>query len=744
VSAAATGHGDGSSWADACPTLQAALARAAAGDQVWIAQGSYVPGTTSADTFTIPRSVAVYGGFLGGETELSQRRDDPALVVISGEIGDEGYDDNISTLITMPGSGRVDTLTVSGANYARQDAKPSPFVSGAAGLHCTVTPQQALDVPVKVALVRCRFVRNRARGKQVVVVPLNCSAVIDRCEFAGNDRPSADPDPDRVAATVACDRGSITRCVFVDGMEAGKRAIPLRHALLRVGEDASIANCVFLGCRQDTAVHAAGLRVSVKGCVFLDGEGVDISTNCFSSHGSCLVRGCILGAAAQAGPFSVDEGNWRIATDGDPRFADPAAPAGADGVWFTADDGLRLRPDSPCIDFARFATATTDTGMQVVDILGLPRPQGRDPDCGAYEFAFGNLGPRAIPCRIMIGEDIPTLVTFDGSDPDGDSLTAIVTALPAQGTLCPTSDGLTPSGPAITEAQLPWTVTDPQRRAIYVPEPFAFGDAMAKIAFAVSDGRITSPPAQLGIDVSKANHPPTIDQFGDTTIAEDSGQLTIRLSGISAGTPELPTGSPGYEGETVRLSATSSDPVLIPALTVSAPSAEAQDSLGRAPGPMPTSTAQLSLAPAPNASGRAVITVTAKDVGGTRFGGRDTTVMSFTVTVTPVNDPPTMDPIADLTVAAGAAEVAVALTGLSPGPADESGQTLTVRATSADPALVQVVALKHDAGAATATLRLAIPTQAPGTATILVTASDGDVDPMMRILRVTVVPPIGR
>ena len=45
--------------------------------------------------------------------------------------------------------------------------------------------------------------------------------------------------------------------------------------------------------------------------------------------------------------------------------------------------------------------------------------------------------------------------------------------------------------------------------------------------------------------------------------------------------------------------------------------------------------------PAPNANGTATVTVTLRDTGGTANGGIDTSAsQTFTITVTPVNDPP--------------------------------------------------------------------------------------------------------
>ncbi len=82
VWAAATGAGDGSSWADAYLELSDATTQAALlntnGDpaddisEIWVAAGTY------AGPVTVPSNVAVFGGFAGGETRVRQRDPNPA------------------------------------------------------------------------------------------------------------------------------------------------------------------------------------------------------------------------------------------------------------------------------------------------------------------------------------------------------------------------------------------------------------------------------------------------------------------------------------------------------------------------------------------------------------------------------------------------------------------------------------------------------------------------------------------
>ena len=79
------------SWADAC-TLQYALTVAASGDQIWVKAGVHKPGLNSTDTYALKDGVALYGGFTGTETLLSQH--DPALniTVLSGDIDGDDFE----------------------------------------------------------------------------------------------------------------------------------------------------------------------------------------------------------------------------------------------------------------------------------------------------------------------------------------------------------------------------------------------------------------------------------------------------------------------------------------------------------------------------------------------------------------------------------------------------------------------------------------------------------------------------
>lgn len=99
VKPSASGNGSGSDWNNASANLQAMIDASAAGDEVWVAAGTYKPtsftgasGTLTARdvSFVLKSGVKVYGGFAGTETQLSQRSVAANITILSGDIGTVG------------------------------------------------------------------------------------------------------------------------------------------------------------------------------------------------------------------------------------------------------------------------------------------------------------------------------------------------------------------------------------------------------------------------------------------------------------------------------------------------------------------------------------------------------------------------------------------------------------------------------------------------------------------------------
>jgi hypothetical protein len=119
------------SWAIAC-NLQRALAQAQPGNQVWVAKGTYKPGTFRTDTFILKNGVAVYGGFVVGGS-FGARKPAVNKTILSGDIGTVGNaTDNSFHVVT--GSGTDGTAVLDGfiiqSGYAVNGLQSSQLVGG--------------------------------------------------------------------------------------------------------------------------------------------------------------------------------------------------------------------------------------------------------------------------------------------------------------------------------------------------------------------------------------------------------------------------------------------------------------------------------------------------------------------------------------------------------------------------------------------------------------------------------------
>ena len=199
------------------------------------------------------------------------------------------------------------------------------------------------------------------------------------------------------------------------------------------------------------------------------------------------------------------------------------------------------------------------------------------------------------------------------------------------------------------------------------------------------------------------NTAPTLANIPNpSAILEDAGQQTVNLSGISAGPVD-------DSWQVVTVTATSSNPGLIPNPVVTYTN--------------PNATGTLKYTPVPDANGTALITVVVQDNGGTVNGGVDAVTNTFTITVTPVNDAPSVTfSQGTVTVLEDAGpQSRSGFAAFSPGPANESAQTLVgYTVTVNNTALFSAAPAINNAGVLTFTPA----TNANGSATVTVVVQD--------------------
>lgn len=140
------------------------------------------------------------------------------------------------------------------------------------------------------------------------------------------------------------------------------------------------------------------------------------------------------------------------------------------------------------------------------------------------------------------------------------------------------------------------------------------------ITVLVQDTDGGSTPEQLAVTVTPVNDPPSFSLAGDVASDEDAGAQTVPSQATA-----VVAGPADEVGQAVSFLVSNDDNALFSAQ------------------PAIDASGTLSYTAAADAYGSALVTVQAMDNGGTANGGVDTSAaQTFTITVNPVNDPPTV------------------------------------------------------------------------------------------------------
>jgi len=385
----AGGANNGTSWANAFNDLNAAIQNAPAGVEVWVAEGTYVPGASRSSTFLTKSGVRVYGGFSGAETLRSERDFEGHETILSCEIGNPGTTtDNCYHVVNVGASFWVGAMlngfTVTGgrADGAGPDSLGGGVLAQGGG----------------AVLANIVFIGNYAGLSGGGVYAGGGFLPVYNSGFYGNQAAISGGGYDGSAAGQA-----LANCIFTANSSFRGGAIAINGGSFApfLTNLSVYGNTVTEEGPGLWANNSTSVAYSINNSIFwanTGGTGPQITfwTLAPSVNYSIVENG-------YAG------GGTQILMD-DPLFIDPD---GADNVLGTLDDDLRVQdPDSPAVDAGDNSAVPDDLGdldedhfkdHQIpVDIAGrdrfvdhpeVPDTGDGDPpvvDIGAFEV---NLGP---------------------------------------------------------------------------------------------------------------------------------------------------------------------------------------------------------------------------------------------------------------------------------------------------------------------------------------------------------------
>ncbi|MHC4460087.1 MAG: right-handed parallel beta-helix repeat-containing protein [Planctomycetota bacterium] len=405
VDADATGSNNGSSWEDAYKYLQDALAVAGGDDQIWVAEGTYKPTTSSSQTatFQLINGVGIYGGYAGfGEPDPNERNVELHETILSGDLNSDdepnfvNNSDNSYNLVT--GSGTDVTAVLDGFTITAGNANgtwPDPTSVGG-GMYISAGSPTVMN---------CTFSGNWASNGGGMH-NFSSSPTVTNCMFIGNSAAGTTGGMHNHTNSSP----TVTNCTFIGNSSASGGSGMFNFS----NSNSTITNCTFTG---NTATSGEGGGMCNGGYNTLTGSSPTV-TNCTFSRNSAVIRGggmynyynsnptltnCIIwGNTAPTGPQIYNHSSSPTVTysdiaggysgtgniPDDPLFIDADGP---DNISGTEDDNLHLLGWSPCINAGD--PSGDYTGQ--VDLDGKPRVAYGRVDMGADEVfpAAGDFEP---------------------------------------------------------------------------------------------------------------------------------------------------------------------------------------------------------------------------------------------------------------------------------------------------------------------------------------------------------------
>ncbi len=230
----------------------------------------------------------------------------------------------------------------------------------------------------------------------------------------------------------------------------------------------------------------------------------------------------------------------------------------------------------------------------------------------------------------------------------------------------------------------------------------AFG--VAKVTIRATDSGGLSVTDILTININGINDAPGFDVIPNQQVVENSPQQTINITNVSKG--------PFESAQELTFFVSSSNASIVPAPTITYNGT--------------ATTAQLKYTVAPNIAGTVTITINVVDNGSNISPNQNSFTTTFTIEVSEINDPPTLNAITFGPIQEDDPVQNVPLTGISAGPG-EAAQTISVTVTTNKPELFETLRVDYPQtvpSSTTGTLVIKPKANANGVAQISVRVQD--------------------
>ncbi|MFQ5809036.1 MAG: right-handed parallel beta-helix repeat-containing protein, partial [Armatimonadota bacterium] len=360
------GPWDGESWATAYRTVQEGLnaAHDAGGGEVWVAEGTYKPTSTTDRrvSLELKPGVAIYGGFGGAETARDQRDWATHVTVLSGDIGTPGdLSDNSYHVVTGADDAVIDGFTITGGNADGKayHGKGGGMVNYDASFRMTRLPRapRTGGGPGVVAgsgfsptVANCIFTGNSAREGGAVYNYDDASGTLRDCTFTANWADKGGAIVNRMASNC-----TVTNCTFSRNRARWRGGAVFND----YGSSATFANCRFIEnstdgnggamYTDDTSSQIGHTSPVVRDCTFerntakLRGGGIANYNKCTPTIEGCTFTG---NRAGTGGGAIANDYRVTVAVT-DCTFADNSAAEGEPDVDSDQSSRLASRPRRP-------------------------------------------------------------------------------------------------------------------------------------------------------------------------------------------------------------------------------------------------------------------------------------------------------------------------------------------------------------------------------------------------------------